>query len=68
LKFRQISRQFYEDILQLYHQHGSSLPASVGALFGSVRRHAPDIFDELKGLLQKRGILPRWPAAADPGT
>lgn len=57
LKFRQISQQFYDDVLQLYHQHGSSLPASMGTLFGSVRRHAPEVFDELKGLLQKRGIM-----------
>ncbi|MFN5235961.1 MAG: hypothetical protein ACK5FV_02195 [Bacteroidota bacterium] len=57
LKFRQISQQFYEDVLQLYHHHGSSLPASMGTLFGSVRRHAPEVFDELKGLLQKRGIM-----------
>lgn len=58
-KAREVVECCYQDVLSIYHQNGSALPDSMGILLRSLQRHAPEVLDEVKGRLQKRGILLR---------
>ncbi len=59
-KVREVVERCFQDVLTIYHHNGSALPNSMGILLGALQRHAPDVLDEVKGRLQKRGILLRY--------
>ena len=60
ITFRQISDQFHVDLDLIVLHNGPTFPASLNMLLALIDANAPDVLNEVKGMMQKKGIIIRF--------
>lgn len=60
ITFRQISDQFHTDLDLILTHNGHTFPASLNMLLALIHQTAPDVLNEVKGMMQKKGIIIRF--------